>query len=251
MSRHVLTPSSPYDRIIVALDDPDPEKCLALTETLHDAVSFFKVGLILFASSGASRVLSHLKNFGKRVFCDLKVDDTPNTIEKSMLQWTAQGITLVTLRDNPATVRSAVKARGSEKFPLLLCVPLLSTLSTHDLAFMINQEETLLTESFLKKELLRRTNRLLQEGCDGFIASGKPIQWIREAHPDALIVTPGVRPHFSPSHEHLRATTPAEAITYGADFLVVGRPISQSDDPQNAVKQIAHEIQEALANPAL
>ncbi len=247
MSRSAPIPSSPQERIIVALDEPEPEKCLALIETLSTTISFYKVGLILFASSSAHLILRELQNRGKHIFCDLKVDDTPNTIERAVAQWTEKGITLVTLRDNPATVRSAVKARGAQKFPLFLCVPLLSTLSPQDLAFLLNQKEKEITESFVKEELQRRTTRLLNEGCDGFIASGLAIQWIRSAHPSALIVTPGVRPESSPRDEHLRVTTPREAITYGADYLVVGRPIYQSENPNRTVQEIANEIQEGLA----
>lgn len=249
MSRSDLMPSSPYERIIVALDETDPDKCLSLIDTLGESVSCYKVGLILFASLGALPVIKHLQKLRKRIFCDLKVDDTPNSVEKAVAQWTEQNITLLTLRDNPATLRAAMKGRGTEQFPLLLSVPLLSTTNVQDIAFLLKQEEGQITESFLKEELKRRTQRLKEEGCDGFIASGPAIQWIREAHPDTLIVTPGIRPRSTTKDEHLRVATPAEALAYGADYLVIGRPIYQSENPLDAVEKIVDEIRKAPDNP--
>ena len=237
------------DRLIVALDVPTHEEALRLVEKLEN-VSFFKVGLELFL---AGDLLGFIKELQERrageggVFVDLKLSgDIGNTIAGFIEGCMALNVRFVTLTESmpyamtTRTIQTALKTRDKAAHPKLLMVPLLSSLSDDDL----RSEGIKGADS--TQYILDRGEKLLNEGCDGLIVSGDAIKACRERFPNADIVSPGIRPAWAASDDHKRITTPADAIRMGSDYLVVGRPITKSDDPFGAAKAIIDEMDEAL-----
>jgi orotidine-5'-phosphate decarboxylase len=232
------------ERLIVALDVPAVDDALRAVEKL-DNVSFFKVGLQLFLTGGLPTLLQSLR--GKRVFVDLKVPgDISNTIGAVIDVCVEHGVTFLTLSESMprAAIRAAAAARNARgrAEPMLLTVPLLSSLGADDLT------ETIGAGDDLETYVLKRAKAAIDAGCDGIIASGAAIEWCRTAFPHpTLIVSPGIRPDGAPADDQKRHTTPAEAIRLGADYLVVGRPILRAADPRAAAERVIQEIDAALA----
>ena len=238
------------DRLIVALDFPTHDAALALVDKLEN-VSFFKIGYeLLFAEGGLYRLLERLQERRRPsggVFVDLKLSgDIGNTIKALITQASCLGIRFITLVESVPfaitlnTVRTARATRGSEFAPQLLMVPYLSSLGAEDLV------ETGIHED-LDTYILTRGQKMVDAGCDGLIVSGQAIRHCRHAFGPALpIVSPGIRPAWASPDDHVRLTSPAEAIALGSDYLVVGRPIRNAPDPRDAAQRIIDDIDEAL-----
>jgi orotidine-5'-phosphate decarboxylase len=235
--------SNPAERLIVALDVPTVDEALRAVERL-DNVGFFKVGLQLFLTGGLSSLLQALES--KKVFVDLKLPgDIGNTIAAVIDQCVARRVEFLTLSESMpvAAIRSAKaarEARGSTN-PKLLTVPLLSSLDESDLPPEVRGTS-------LDAYILNRARRALDAGCDGVIASGEAIRICRNGVPEAIIVSPGIRPSGSSTDDHKRLTTPAQALQMGADYLVVGRPILKSPEPRDAAARIIDEITQATGS---
>ena len=231
------------DRLIVALDVSTVDDALAVVEEL-DNVSFFKVGFQLFMSGGLSTLLQSLRD--KRVFVDLqRPGDIGNTIRAVIEMCVSNRVALLTLSESmpPPAIRSAAAARNAHgpSALKLLTVPFLSSLDVNDLVEMTD------TADDLETYVLKRAKRALDAGCDGVIASGAAIEWCRNAFPHpTLIVSPGIRPEGAAADDQKRHTTPADAIRFGADYLVVGRPILRAPDPRAAADRVIGEIEAAL-----
>src|SRR6266581_8720000 len=227
------------DRLIVALDFDSSEKMAALVEELEGLVSFFKVGIELQLAEGMSPV-RYLISKGKKVFLDLKYFDVPETVERAVRRATALGVTFLTIHGNGRNIEAAVKGRGAADLKLL-SVTVLTSLDAHDI-------QDLGFQCSVEQLVLHRAQKALDAGCDGVIASGEEARQIRAASRDKLlIVTPGIRPIGSPSQDQKRAVTPREAVLAGADYLVVGRPITRDPDPRKAAQGILSEMEEAFA----
>ncbi len=228
------------DRLIVALDMPTLEEAQRLVAKLDEGVSFYKVGLeLLFA--GGLELARALKAEGKHVFLDMKLLDIGNTVERAVANATELGVDFLTVHGHDLkTLRAAVAGRASSRLKLL-AVTVLTNLTADDLkqqGCSIPPSDLVLARAELAREL----------GFDGVVASGQEAARIREAvGPDFLIVTPGIRLTGSSTDDQERITTPDNAIAAGADFIVVGRPITQSDDPRAAAETFIHHIREAHA----
>ena len=237
------------DRLIVALDVPTHAEALGLVEKLGN-VSFFKVGLELFLAGNLLGFIQELQESRAGqggVFVDLKLSgDIGNTIAAFIESCMALNVRFVTLTESmpyvmtTRTIETALKTRGVAAHPKILMVPLLSSLSDDDL------RSEGITGVDSTQYMLERGEKLLAGGCDGLIVSGDAIGACRERFPNADIVSPGIRPAWAASDDHKRITTPADAIRMGSDYLVVGRPITKSDDPHRAAKAIIDEMDEAL-----
>jgi orotidine-5'-phosphate decarboxylase len=236
------------DRLIVALDVPTAAEAVAAVDRL-DNVSFFKVGWQVFMSSvlsGDFRLLLE-RLADKQVFLDLKIPgDIDNTVG-AVVELCAglKNVTFLTLSDSmPArSIRAAASARDARRSPTpkLLTVPLLSSLDASDLGAIAGPGVT------VEEYILTRARTALGAGCDGVIVSGAAIRTCREGlGPQVPLVTPGVRPAGSAGDDQKRVTTPGEAIRFGADYLVVGRPIMKSADPRAAASRVIEEIDAAL-----
>ncbi len=228
------------DRLIVALDMPTVEEAARLVALLDHGVHFYKVGLELLFAGGLD-FAEHLKAQGKRVFLDMKLLDIGNTVERAVSNAADFGVDFLTVHGHDLkTLRAAVAGRSSSPMKLL-AVTVLTNLSAHDL----EQQGNRMTPAEL---VLHRARMAHEAGFDGVIASGQEARRIRDAvGPKFLIVTPGIRLEGSAMDDQERVMTPGHAISAGADHIVVGRPITQSDDPKAAALSFMHHIRDALA----
>jgi orotidine-5'-phosphate decarboxylase len=231
------------ERLIVALDMPTLEEAQRLVAKLDDSVGFYKVGLeLLFA--GGLELARALKAEGKHVFLDMKLLDIGNTVERAVANATEFGVDFLTVHGHDLkTLRGAVNGRGKSRLKLL-AVTVLTNLTADDL----RQQGCLMAPSDL---VLMRARLAHEAGFDGVVASGQEASRIREAvGPGFLIVTPGIRLTGSATDDQERIATPDHAIAAGADYIVVGRPITQADDPKATAETFIHHIREAHAAAA-
>jgi orotidine-5'-phosphate decarboxylase len=225
----------PRDRLIVALDVPTVEEAKALIEALSDSVGVYKIGLELLFSGGLelARKLAHT---GRSVFIDAKLLDIETTVERATAAIARSGAKFLTVHAlDRKTLDAAVRGRRDSALKLL-GVTVLTNLSAADI---IEQG----VDHPLAELVLHRARLAKEAGFDGVIASGHEAAKIRKVvGPDFLIVTPGVRPQGSDTQDQARAVTPRSAIEAGADYLVVGRPITRAPDPRAAAEAIVGEI---------
>lgn len=234
-------------RLIVALDVPHAQAGVALAEKLQGRVGMFKVGLESYTAEGPVLV-RYLLAQGERIFLDLKFHDIPNTVAGAAREATLKGVSMFNVHaaGGPAMIEAAVKAsqdastQTAEPRPLVLAVTALTSL---DEAVM---REIGWTEK--PEEVVVRLAKMAQKaGADGVVASANEVRSIREAcGEDFVIVTPGIRPQGSAAGDQSRIATPVAAIRAGADYLVVGRPITAAPDPAQAADAILTEIEQAL-----
>ncbi len=240
----------PRERLIVALDVDTRNDALGLVQTLGDDVVFYKVGLQLFMQNGFP-IVEAVAKLGKKVFLDLKINDTPRTVEMAVRMSVNADVELFTLQGNGATSAAAKKARGDDRSsPKFLQVTYLSSWDKSDLVEYLHVDPRRHMEIDLDDFVMRRTERIRASGCEGVIASGTSVAKLRMKYPELLIVTPGIRPTGASQDDHKRSLTPAEAIRAGADYLVVGRPIRDAADPKGTAARIQDEIARALASKA-
>lgn len=226
-------------RLIVALDVPSVDRARALVEELGDSVGVYKIGLELLFSGGFA-LAQELAGHGHSVFVDAKLLDIEATVERATAAVARTGATFLTVHAlDRKTLEAAVRGRGDSPLKLL-GVTVLTNLSASDL---VQQG----IDHPLQEVVPHRAKLAKEAGFDGAIASGHEAASIRKTTgPDFLIVTPGVRPQGAPAQDQARAVTPAKAIAAGADYLVVGRPITRASDPRAAADAIVAEIAAAL-----
>ncbi len=237
------TELSVAERIVVPLDVPTEAAAIALLEQLPE-VTFWKVGLELFVSTG-TEILYTLKDRQKRIFLDLKFHDIPNTVAGACRSAARYGVDLLTIHATAG--RSALQAaqvaiqEGAEAVgvppPKLIAITLLTSLSSRDLAFDLKIPLEL-PEYTMQMALLAR-----DAGCHGAVCSPQEVEQLRQTcGDDFLLVCPGVRPTWASLGDQRRSLTPAQALKAGADYLVIGRPITTAIDPSAAWAQICHEL---------
>jgi orotidine-5'-phosphate decarboxylase len=225
---------APRDRLIVALDMPDVGEAEGLVECIGDDATFYKIGMEL-AYGGGLGLVSKLSRAGKQVFLDLKLHDIPNTVERATAQAAKLGAKFLTVHAYPQTMRAAVAgAKGSGL--RLLAVTVLTSCDDADLLDAGYR--------FGVVEMVRRRAEQAQSlGVDGVVASAAEAPGIRAAVGDSMIiVTPGIRPAGANAGDQKRVATPESAIRGGADYLVVGRPITRAADPRGAAAATVAEI---------
>jgi orotidine-5'-phosphate decarboxylase len=221
-------------RLIIPLDLPTADEARALVRTLGDAVSFYKVGLELFATDGMA-LARELKGRGKQVFLDWKLHDIGTTVERAAAALAGSGCDLLTVHGEPQVMASAVRGRGGSGLKIL-AVTVLTSLSDADLVE--------LGYGHTARELVeRRVRQAVAAGCDGVVASPQEAALARQiGGPGFLVVTPGVRPDWSAKNDQARAATPAEALAAGASHLVCGRPITAAAAPRAAALRVVAEM---------
>ncbi len=225
------------DRIIVALDVPHVDEARALVKTLGDSVGVYKIGLELIFAGGLALAEELVKN-GRRVFLDAKLLDIEATVERATAAIARTGAHFLTVHaTDRKTLDAAVRGRGDSALKLL-GVTVLTNLDRADLSQQGIEMPPL--------ALVQERARLSQDaGFDGIVASGKEAAALRERLRNFLIVTPGIRQEDSDTHDQTRVVTPQNAIEAGADYLVIGRPITRAPDPRAAAEAIAAEIEAA------
>ena len=232
-------PDAMADRLIVAIDVPTVAAAERLTATLDGTVSFFKIGLWLLFAPGAERLIDGLIERGKRIFLDAKMYDIPETVRQGVARATERGVNLVTVHGDPQIMRAAVAGKGGSARTKILAISVLTSLddaALRDIGYAHPVDEV----------VRLRVSQAAECGCDGIIASAgdDPDMIRRTANADhLLVVTPGIREPGAFLDDHKRHATPAEAIARGADYLVVGRPIVQADDPVAAARRIILDME--------
>ena len=226
------------DKIIVALDLPSVAAARNLISVLGQGVSWYKIGLqLLQLRVDQATFVQEVKASGAKVFLDLKFHDIPNTVQAAVESTCGLGVDMLTihLSGGSEVCHAALKGRGSNS-TLLLGVTVLTSQTEATLSEIgVNRS---MTQQVIALATLAKTT-----GITGLIASPLELEALRKEFGKAfVIVTPGVRPTWSAAGDQKRFTTPAEAIKLGADYLVIGRPITASPDPREAFLRIASEL---------
>ena len=233
-------PISLSERLIFALDLPDPSSAREMVEQLGDAVHFYKLGLQLAMSGGYFELLDWLVGQGKRIFVDLKFFDVPATVAAAVRNLNNRGVAFTTVHGNQSIMEAAGAAKGDVK---ILAVTALTSLDRGDL-------DDLGFDCDVRALVLSRARRAMEAGCDGVIASGLELLALRQAVDDRLLViTPGIRPVDNRAEDdQKRVVTVEQAFADGADYIVVGRPIRNAPDPRKVAQSIQATIVEAFAD---
>lgn len=228
------------DKLIVAMDVPNALAGLELAKTLGDSISFYKIGLGMLTSGGLALANELKLEHGKRIFLDMKLFDIGATVEHAVRGIAQYDIDFLTVHGDPHVVRAA-KEGASKSNMKILAVTILTSLDRDDL------DANLMKAGDIRHLVIERAERAFEAGADGVIASPQEAGFIRalSSAKKKLIVTPGVRPKGAALGDQKRIATPAEAIANGADHIVVGRPIWQSNDPRQAAQSILQDIREA------
>jgi orotidine-5'-phosphate decarboxylase len=236
MSVLVADPAVKADpRLIIPLDLPTVAEARAIVDRLESAVSFYKVGLELFATGGGMALAHDLKAEGKQVFLDWKLHDIGATVQKAASVLAGSGCDFLTVHGEPQVMEAAVRGKGRSSLKIL-AVTVLTSLSDADL-IEVGYEST------ARALVERRIHQALNAGCDGVVASPHEAELARAiGGKDFLVVTPGVRPDWSAKNDQARAATPADALRAGASHIVCGRPITGANDPVEAARRVVAEM---------
>lgn len=231
------------DKIIVALDVDSIEEVEQLVDKLRPVIKIFKIGIALFTSCGIQAV-DVVRRKGCKVFLDLKYHDIPNIVMKASHAAAKQNIHMLTIHTlgGLTMMEKAVKAVKEEASrlqiepPLILGVTVLTSLNKKDM-------QSLGIDGAVDEEVLTLVKLSEKAGLNGVVASPKEVPAIRKVvKEDFLIITPGIRPSWAQKSDQKRVATPKEAIDMGADYLVIGRPITAEEDPKAAAERIIGEI---------
>lgn len=233
-------PSRIEDRLIVALDVPSIPEARALVAKLDGVVSFFKIGYWLQFAAGVEGLFDHLLRTNKRIFLDTKMFDIGETVKQGIARIAERGVSFVTVHSDSDVMRAAAEGRRDADLKIL-AVPALTSRDANSLRELGYHSE-------VGELIVARARAALACGCDGIIAAPRdnPNEMRRAAGSDKLlVVTPGVRLPGASVDDHKRAGTPTEAISAGADYIIVGRPIIRSDDPARAAECIIEDMRRA------
>jgi len=234
-------------RLIVALDFDTVKEAKVLVEQLGDEVEFYKVGLGL-QLDGGDQFARWLKEKNKRVFLDYKYYDIGETIQRAVSRAADFGVDFLTVHGVTGILESAVAGRGKSDLKIL-CVTVLTTMDAKDI-----QEMGFPTNMSVEDLVVHRARNAFKAGLDGVIASANEVAELKKEFSNKLlIVTPGIRPVGSSLDDQKRIATPFEAVKSGADYLVVGRPITRASNPIEAAHSIVLEMASGMgvaSNPS-
>ena len=218
------------ERLIFALDVPDVAAAKAMVARLGDSVVFYKIGLELLMGGQYFELLDWLVARGNKVFVDLKFFDIPATVAGAVRGLRSRGVTFATVHGNQSIMEAAAEAKGDVK---ILAVTVLTSLDRGDL-------DDLGFQCDVGQLVLSRARRALAAGCDGVVSSGLEAKQLRqELDQKLLIVTPGIRPvENRPSDDQNRVVSVEQAFEWGADYIVIGRPIRDAVDPKAAAERV-------------
>ena len=226
--------------IIVALDVETADEARALVRRLDGRVSFYKVGMELYAAAGMS-IVRELIDQGNDVFLDLKLYDIPETVKRAVAQVAKLPVRFLTVHAVRSVMCAAKEGRGDSGLKLL-GVTVLTSFGPDDLA-------DLGYSCGVPELVAERTRQAMAAGVDGVVSSPLEVAAVRRiAGPDAILVTPGVRSTGSAKGDQKRVATPAEAIRNGADYLVIGRQITRAHDPAAEAERVLEEVAQASSS---
>ena len=228
------------ERIILALDVENADQAKELVQKTESHINFYKVGLQLFVASWFE-IVDWLSGRGHKVMVDLKFFDIPATVKLAVAQLNNRGVNFATIHGNDPIIRAAIEAKGDLT---LLAVTVLTSFGHEDMQAMG------MTQS-IEDLVYFRAKRALELGCDGVVSSGLEAKRLRDKlGTKLLIVTPGIRPGANieeSKDDQQRIITAKGAIADGADYLVVGRPISKAADPVAVISELQQEIKQGLS----
>ena len=231
-------------KIIVALDTKNVDRALNLVKKLPDAGAF-KLGLEYFCANGPEGV-KVISETGVKIFLDLKFHDIPNTVNESLKAVIPMQPFMLTLHISGGKnmIKAAVDTiekdskRNKLKRPLILGVTVLTSINAEDfnsLGILGNVEE----------QVVRMAELAHDSGLDGIVCSAKELKILKKHFKEKLMfITPGIRPNWGKNNDQKRIVTPFEALNFGADYLLIGRPITEAPEPKNAFDKICSEIYE-------
>ncbi len=225
-------------QLIVAMDLPSTDKALSMSSVLAGSVKWLKIGLELFILGGPVLV-DKLKGMGYNIFLDLKFYDIPNTVERAVKAAAAIEADMLTLhcqggRKMCEGAKSAIA--NMQKKPLLFGVTVLTSFAAGEMPG-INEEPRTFATSL--------AGNAHNWGLNGVVCSGQEVAGIKASYPDLLALCPGIRPAGQASNDQSRVVTPGQAVSSGADFIVVGRPITNNPNPATAASEILCEMEKA------
>lgn len=232
------------ERLIVALDIDDRGRVLGFINQLKDMVDIFKVGHSLYFQF--PEIISILHQFGKRIFLDCKLHDIPHVVARACEAITQLGVFMFTVHASGGKemLRQAAEATSRRAKTLGIIRPLILGVTVLTSMDSKNLKEDLGIARRIEDQVLKLAHLAREAGLDGVVASPREVSLLRRLwKSDFLIVTPGIRPVQISSDDQARVMSPGEAISAGADFIVVGRPILQAEDPREAVKKILQEME--------
>lgn len=214
--------------LIVALDVQDAKKAISIVKNLNDYVDVFKIGPVLFTKYGPD-IIKKVQDYGKKIFLDFKLYDIPNTVASTVKAIIDLNVFMFTVHiaGGMEMLKAAVnELKDKDKRPKILGVTVLTSVA-----------------GISNNEILQKVEIAKESGIDGVISSPLEVINIRSVvSKDFIIVTPGIRPAGTESGDQKRVATPKKAIQNGADFIVIGRPIIESADPVNVVKNVLADI---------
>lgn len=225
------------ERLIFALDVPTINQAKALIEKLDDSVNFYKIGLELLMTGQYFELLNWLIKQNKKVFVDLKFFDVPETVGRAVSRLSEYDATFVSVHGNQALMQKAAENKGNLKILAVTALTSLDQGDLDDLGFKCSMQDLVIS----------RAQRALASGCDGVVSSGLEVPFLRQSTDNKLIVvTPGIRPLVN-DDDQKRVVDVATAFKNGSDYIVVGRPIKNADNPYQAAKNIQAIISKCFA----
>jgi len=229
--------------LIVAVDVSSREKALEICRELKDHVGLFKIGLQLFLSEGYG-IVEEIKGLGVGVFLDLKLHDIPNQVAGACREVVKMGVEMFTLHTQGGSemMKWAVEAVNDEASklnitpPVTLGVTILTSLNNNDLINMgINKK--------VDEQVMGLASMAMRAGLGGVVASSNEILGLKQVlNKDKIVVVPGIRPKGAAAKDQKRVMSPSEAISAGANYIVIGRPIIEADNPEAKAAEILNEI---------
>tara|TARA_Y100000746_G_C15439293_1_gene422123 strand:- start:538 stop:1233 length:696 start_codon:yes stop_codon:yes gene_type:complete len=225
------------DKLIVALDFSNAIQGLALVQRLEKSVSFYKIGLGMLTGGGLALADELKQEHNKKIFLDLKLFDIGATVENAVKQLARYDLDFLTVHGDPHVVKAAANGAAGSNLKIL-AVTILTSLDRADL------DKSCIKEGSVNELVQERAYNAFEAGANGVIASPNEITSIRQLTEsnNKLIVTPGIRFSDDQVNDQKRIASPGEAISLGANHIVVGRPVWQSSDPIAAVKKIRDSI---------
>ena len=224
-------------QVIIPLDVPTLDDAMGLVDSLGEAADFYKVGLELFTAEGSAAVQA-LKQRNKRVFLDLKLHDIPSTVARAVARARVLEVDLLTLHATGGRLMMEAAAQAAENDLTLLGVTVLTSMTPSDMEHSWGREV-----DSIEEEVVRLATLVRDSGVGGVVAS------VREAAPvkkalgsDLVVVTPGIRFAEGDAHDQARVSTPGAAVAAGADYLVIGRSVTQAPDPAEALRRVHEEM---------
>lgn len=222
--------------LIVALDLPTARDAFRIVEKIWPLVDIYKIGLSLQLDPDVNTLISSIQNSSGKIFLDYKYYDVPETMRKAVSQAADRDVSFLTIHGSGDAIKAAVDAaKGKTK---ILCVTTLTSMDQDDIRRMGYPCD-------VNELVLSRATEAYKNGADGCVCSGHEAESIRQmTHDDFLIVCPGIRP-IAKKDDQKRTMTPIQAITAGANYIVVGRPITEAKDPEKVTQKILSDIVKA------